>query len=319
MVYRATLIAAIVLVFSASLLAHKRIDDPMRPQVTPFWQCRRIVSMAPSITETLYALGLGDRVVGVTSDCRYPPEVTEKTWIGGCYDPNFEAILALKPDLVILSEEHEQALSAFEKLEVETLVVSHKTIEGVIESFRSIGRVCGKGPEGRRMAYDYENRLGRIHDKTRLLARPRVLLALNRAVGRGYLDDVCIAGADHYLNRIIELAGGENACQEAGDRYPIVSPEGIVCLNPDVIVDLAPKRLLNGSDGQALVADWSELEQVGAVKNGRVVVFDQDHAIVPGSQFIDLVEDLSRAIHPEVKWDGMDENEELGTRNEEPE
>jgi iron complex transport system substrate-binding protein len=319
MVYRATLIAAIVLVFSASLLAHKRIDDPMRPRMMPVWQCRRIVSMAPSITETLYALGLGERVVGVTWDCRYPPEVVDKTRIGGCYDPNFETILALKPDLVILSEEHEQALSAFEKLEIETLVVSHKTIEGVIDSFRTIGRVCGKGAEGRRMAYGYENRLGRIHDRTRLLTRPRVLLALNRVVGRGHLDNVCIAGADNYLNRIIELAGGENACQEAGDRYPIVSPEGIVCLNPEVIVDVTPRRSLKQSGNEALVADWSELKQLGAVRSGRVVVLDEDYAVVPGPRFIGLIEDLARAIHPEVKWDSGEENGEVGTMNEEPE
>src|SRR3990172_5373816 len=209
MVYRATLIAAIVLVFSASLLAHKRIEDPMRPEATPFWQCRRIVSMSPSITETLYALGLGDHVVGGTRYCEYPPEVKDKVQIGGYFDPNFEAILALKPDLVVMLEEHEQSLPGFEKLKLETLVVSHQTIEGIIESFRTIGRVCGKGPEGRRMAYDYENRLGRIHDKTRLLPRPRVLFALDRTFGRGHLVDVYIVGADGYFDRIIELARSE--------------------------------------------------------------------------------------------------------------
>jgi iron complex transport system substrate-binding protein len=317
MIYRVTLIAAIVLVFSASLLAHKRIDDPMRPEVMPFWQCRRIVSMAPSITETLYALGLGDRVVGVTWDCHNPPEIGDKMRIGVCDDPNFETILALRPDLVVLSEEHEQSLTGFEKLSLETLVVSHKTIEGVIESFRTIGRVCGKGPEGRRMAYDYESRLGRLRDKMRLLPRPRVLLALDRAFGHGPLADVCVAGADDYFNRILELAGGENACQEDGVRYPIVSPEGIVWLNPDVIVDLTSKTVLKQSDRQAMLADWNELGQVGAVRDGRVLLFDQDYAVVPGPRFIRLVEDLARAIHPEVMWDNAEENEDVGIKNEE--
>ena len=92
-----TLLAMIFVVFAGSLLAQRRIDEPLRPEFTPLWRCRRIVSMAPSITETLYALGLGDRVVGVSRDCNYPPEVEKlkKTGdVGGYYDPNFEAILA---------------------------------------------------------------------------------------------------------------------------------------------------------------------------------------------------------------------------------
>ncbi len=119
MKYRFTLIALIFLVFVGSLAAQRRIDVPTSPEASPRWQCRRIVSMAPSITETLYALGLGDRVVGVTRDCHYPPEVenVKKTGnVGGYYDPNFEAIVALKPDLVIMLEEQARALPNFEKL-----------------------------------------------------------------------------------------------------------------------------------------------------------------------------------------------------------
>ena len=242
-------------------------------------------------------------MVGVTRYCEYPPEVKDKPRIGGYYDPNFEAILALKPDLVVMLEEHEQSLPGFEKLKLETLVVSHKTIEGIIESFRTIGRVCGKGPEGRRMAYEYENRLRRIHEKTRLLPRPRVLLALDRTFGRGHLADVYIVGADDYFDRIIELAGGQNAYQQRGVRYPVVSPEGILWLNPDVIVDLVPKSVLEQTDRKTIVADWNELAGVEAVKNQRVLVFDQDYDFVPGPRFIRLVEDLARVLHPEVKWE----------------
>lgn len=307
MVHRITLIAAILLAFSASILAHRRLDDPMRPEIMPLWQCRRIVSMAPSITETLYALGLGDRVVGVTRYCEYPPEVKDKPRVGGYYDPNFEAIVALQPDLVVMLEKHEQSLPGLEKLKLETLVVSHKTIEGIIESFRTIGRVCGKGVEGRRMAYDYQNRLRRIRDKTEHLPRPRVLFALDRTMGRGHLADVYVVGADDYFDRIIELAGGENVYRGQGVRYPVVSSEGILWLNPDVIVDLAPKQVLEQTDRQTLVSDWDELGQVEAVKKHRVLVFDQDYASIPGPRFLRLVEDLARVLHPEVDWNGLDD------------
>lgn len=306
MLYRVTLLVAILLVFSASLLAHKRIDDPMQPEVSPFWQCRRIVSMAPSITETLYALGLGDKVVGVTRYCKYPPEAESKTKIGGYYDPNFEAIVALKPDLVVMLEEHEQSLPGFQKLKLETLVVSHQTIDGIIESFRQIGRVCGRGQEGRRMARDYMNRLERIRLMTRDLSRPRVLISLDRTFGRGHLADVYIVGVDDYFDRIIEIAGGQNAYRESGVRYPVVSPEGILRLNPDVIIDLVPPGTAGQLDRKTIAADWKELGDLNAVKNGRVLVFDQDYACVPGPRFIQLAEALARALHPEAAWDETD-------------
>ena len=120
---------------------------------------------------------------------------------------------------------------------------------------------------------------------------------------RGHLADVYVVGADDYFDRIIELAGGQNAYQQRGVRYPVVSSEGILWLNPDVIVDLVPKSVLQETDRKTLVADWDELAGVEAVKNHRVLVFDQDYDFVPGPRFIRLVEDLARMLHPEVKWE----------------
>ena len=142
-----------------------------RVEVMRGWHCRRIVSMAPSITETLFALGLGDRVKGETRDSKYPPAVEQVKKnggdIGGYLDPNFEAILALQPDLVVMLEEQSNWLPAFERLKIETLVVNHQTTDGIIESFRTIGRVCGRGPEGRQMQRDFRSRVDRIRAKTR--------------------------------------------------------------------------------------------------------------------------------------------------------
>ena len=303
MIYRVTLISTIALVFVAGALAHMRLDEPGRPERTPIRQSRRIVSMAPSITETLYALGLGDRVVGVTRFCEYPPEVRTKPRVGGLLDPNYEAVVALKPDLVIILEEHVQALPGFQKLKLDTLVVSHQTIEGVIESFSTIGRVCGKGPEGQRLAEQHENRLRNILAKTESLPRPRVLMSLDRTFGRGHLADVYVAGVDRYFDRMITLAGGQNAYTGSGVRSPVISAEGIVSLNPEVIIDLVHKDTLSQSDSKTIAADWNQLSQVEAVKRGRVWVFDQDYAFVPGPRVFRLVEDLARAIHPEAKWE----------------
>ena len=268
--------------------------------------------MSPSITETLYALGLGDRVVGVGRDCHYPPEVenVKKTGnVGGYYDPNLEVIVALKPDLVIMLEEQALALPNFEKLGLETLAISHQTVTGVIESFGTIGGKCGRGPEGRQMARDLQNRVDRIRRRTRNLPRPRVLFVLDRTFGRGHLSDLYVAADDNYIDTIIDWAGGKNAYSRRGVRYPVVSTEGILGLNPDVIVDLVQQGLVRQFGRQKLLDDWNDVKGVNAVKNGRVLLFDQDYACVPGPRFIRLVEDLARQIHPEVDWSDVRSSE----------
>jgi iron complex transport system substrate-binding protein len=313
MVYRMTLLAAIVLVFAGSMVARKRIDELMRVQATPVWHCRRIVSMAPSITETLYALGLGDRVKGVTRQCMYPPEVEnvkrKNGDIGGYFDPNFEAILALKPDLIVMLKEQSNWLPALERLKLKTLVVSHQTTDGIIESFRTIGRVCGKGAEGRQMERDFKDRVERIRAETQGLPRPRVLFVLGRTYGCGHPAGLFVAADDDYLDKIIQWAGGQNAYQRRGVRYPVLSAEGILWLNPDVIVDLVPPEKLETIGRQAILDDWNGLKGVKAVENHQVLIPDRDYALIPGPRFLQLVEYLARAIHPEVRWDSWDETE----------
>ncbi|MCE5267349.1 MAG: helical backbone metal receptor, partial [Planctomycetaceae bacterium] len=226
--------------FGGSLAAQRWLAEPLRSKQAPT-QARRIVSMAPSITETLYALGLGDRVVGVSRDSRYPPQVESVKRsgdVGGYFDPNFEAILARKPDLVLMLEEQAGSLPAMAKLDLQTLLVCHKSIDGIIDSFGTIGRACGKGAEAERMQRDYRDRLATIHQRTRHLARPRVLIVLDRIYGSGHLADVYIAGHDDYFDKVIGLAGGQNAYRHGGIRYPVLSAEGILRLDPEVIVDL---------------------------------------------------------------------------------
>jgi len=298
MYYRVALISAIAMTFAASLEANRRLDGSAAPAPKASESCRRIVSVAPSITETLYALGLGPRVAGVTRYCAYPPEVRQKPHIGGYYDPNFEAVVALRPDLVVMLDDHERSLPGFRQLGMNTLVVSHRTVEGIVDSFRAIGAACGRTNEGRRLAREYENRLARLRDRTEGRLRPRVLLALDRTFGQGRLADIYVAGVDGYFDRIIHWAGGQNAFSGRGVRNPVVSSEGVAWLNPDVIVDLAPGKLVEQLGREAIAADWNELQRVEAVRHGRVYVIDQDYALVPGPRFIRLVEDLAALLHP---------------------
>jgi iron complex transport system substrate-binding protein len=129
------------------------------------------------------------------------------------------------------------------------------------------------------------------------------------------LADVFVAGVDDYFDTIITLAGGQNVYRERGVRNPVVSSEGILWLNPDVIIDLARETAMKQLDRQTIIADWNELGQVEAVKNHRILVFDQDYDCVPGPRFIRLVEDLARVLHPdESQGERTEGREERGER-----
>ena len=298
--------AIIVLVFAGSYVARRQIERAEAHAPRSLGGATRIVSMAPSITETLYALGLGDRVIGVSRFCRYPAEVNEKPRVGGYHDPNFEAIVALKPDLVVMLEGHEQNQPAFARLGLPTLTVRHTSVEGILESIASIGDASGTEDRAGEIVADIRRRLARIERKTASRPRPRVLFSIDRTLGAGGIEDVYIAGRDGHIDRIIELAGGRNAFDRGAARFPQVSGEGILNMNPEVIVDLVRGLSATKLDRRTVRADWNQLPQVEAVRTGRVYVIDDDYAYVPGPRFILLVEKLARLIHPEVDWSRPD-------------
>ena len=289
---------AIVAAFAGSHWARQRLACEEPPPVPQ--DARRIVSMAPSITETLFALGLGDRVVAVTRYCAYPPEAQEKPKLGGYMDPNFEAMVALRPDLVIALEGVEQHDRAFAKLRLPLVIVCHKSVEGILDSIQTIGRAGGVDQRAERLLAELRGRLERVRRKTEGLARPRVMFSVDRTPGTGHIEDAYIAGADGHIDRVIALAGGQNA-YTGRVRFPVVSSEGILQINPQVIVDMVP-RLVPGQGKARVRADWNELGRVEAVARDRVYVLDDDYVSVPGPRFILFVEKLARLIHPEADW-----------------
>ncbi|MHB1034756.1 MAG: ABC transporter substrate-binding protein [Pirellulales bacterium] len=292
------LAALVVAIFAACGWAKSRLhtsDEPVAGDARP---CRRIISMAPSVTETLFALGLGDRVVGVSQFCDYPPRAKAIAKVGGYFDPNFEAIVSLKPDLVVMLVEHEESQPAFKELGIRTLVICHQNVEGTLASLTTVGRVCGAESAARRIVTDIERRMERIRRRTAGLPAPRVLFVIDRPAGGKTLGDVYVAGSDGFIDRLIVLAGGRNACPAGTVRFPVVSAEGILHMNPDVIIDLVRGVSAAERDKAAIAADWEILPEVNAVKNHRVYVFDDDYAVRPGPRFILLAEKLARALQP---------------------
>jgi iron complex transport system substrate-binding protein len=262
--------------------------------------------MAPSITEVLFALGLGDQVVGVTKYCDYPAEALERETVGGFLDPNFEVILRLQADLVILLPVHGTTKIRIEELGIQTLEADHRTLDGILASIEEIGETCGAGQAAAELLSGIEERTARIARATEGLSRPTVLLSSARDLGSGQVAQVFAAGKNQWYDDIIAMAGGSNAFTEEGIQFPALSPEGLIRLDPDVVMELAPDLEREGYTAGQLIAEWDALRVMQAVANRRVHVLSGGYVTIPGPRFMLIVEDLARILHPGIDLESHD-------------
>ncbi len=261
---------------------------------------RRIVSLAPSVTEFLFALGAGERVVGVTRYCRYPAAARDLPKVGGLYDPNWEALLGLEPDLVALLPAHAAQRERLEKLGIPTVVVDHRRLADIAAAARKLGEVCGQVERGKELASRLEARLADVRARTRGLARPRVLVSIGRSFGSSPLGEVYAAGPDTLYDQVLHTVGARNAVQAAAGPYPVVGMEGLAGMDLDAVVDLASHLAQAGRSTEELAADWASVPGLGPGSGVPVHVFTDQYAAVPGPRFVWFVEDLARRLHPEA-------------------
>jgi iron complex transport system substrate-binding protein len=254
---------------------------------------KRIISLAPSITETLFALGFGDRVIGVTTYCTYPSQTKSIKKVGGYSDANLEKIIALHPDLVVLSREHEKQRIYLNRFGVSTLEVDNSTCAAVCSSFALIGRNCG-------VTHTSDSLIRLFHEQLTQSTRVqtvglKVLFCVGRdSPGAGRIKSIYAAGRGSYYNDLIESAGGTNAFSDSAPAYPRLSPEGILTLAPDIVIDVAPA--MGNYNCSLLVADWNSMNRVPAIKKKRVYCMAKDYATVPGPRMLLLLGDLRRII-----------------------
>jgi iron complex transport system substrate-binding protein len=264
--------------------------------------CQRIVSLSPSTTETLFALGLGGRIVGVTRFCNYPPEASKLRRVGGYLDPNYEAIASLEPDLVILLPEQAGVRRFLDELLLRHVTVNNKRVTDILGAIETIGSICGESAAARSLVDSIAERIEFIHRRAADLPRPRVLVAVDRAVETGTLREVYIAGRSTHYDELLRIAGGVNAYREKAVDYPMLTAEGIIHCNPEIIVDIRPRIGAVPTPVAEAVHEWRTVSMVEAVTQGRVHVLTGDYAVVPGPRFIILLEELARIIHPELDW-----------------
>jgi iron complex transport system substrate-binding protein len=280
---------ALLLMIGASLTGHAAA-----PQ--------RIVSTAPSITELLYALGLGDRVAGVTRFCRYPPEAQQKPKIGDYVNPNLEAIAALKPDLVIVQTNPVRLAERLRKLHLNVLEIDQQSIDGIYDSIRKVGDATGAEAQAAQLIASIRNGLASIRAQAERSKPMPMMLVVGRTPGR--LDGLIVAGETSYLNEVIKIAGGENVFHDAHAAYPQVSLEEVLARNPRVIVDMGDmgdNMTVTDRQRREMIALWQRVPSLSAVREQRVFPIAIDGFLVPGPRVVNAARTLLGLLHPESK------------------
>jgi iron complex transport system substrate-binding protein len=262
-------------------------------------QPRRIVSTSPSVTETLFALGLGDRVVAVSQHCHYPPEVTKLPKIGSFARPNVEAIVGLRPDLVVLQANVPESVAGqLARMKVPVVQVEHGDLEKMFAGIRALAGRCGVSDRGAKLESEIRGRLAGIRARTASLPRRSLVFIVGRTPGS--LADLIAVGKGSYLNELITIAGGVNALAGYALPYPKLSLESMLGLNPDVLVDMGDMAETTGvteAHKQEVVALWRR----HASLKSRVYAVASDIFVVPGPRVVEAAEAFESMLHPEAK------------------
>jgi iron complex transport system substrate-binding protein len=262
---------------------------------------QRVVSTAPVITEILYALGAGDRVVGVTTYCHYPAEVKQKPKIGTYVKPHMEAILAQRPDLVILIQNPGPTERLLRDAKLNVLLVREGTLENAYANVRTIAGALGIAPRGEALVR--EMRAGLKEVRAKVAGRPKRSLMFVIGRSPGQLSGMMAVGQRSFLNELFETAGGENVFGGAGLTYPRVTLEEVMARNPEVILDRGDMGQTEGvtaAQKQAVVALYAQHKVLRAVERRAVHAIAADVFMVAGPRVAEAAREIARLLHPEA-------------------
>ena len=280
--------------------------------VTAWASPKRIISMTPVGTEILFALGQGDNIIGVTNFCDYPPEANKKPKMGDFAALNFESLMAMKTDLLLLQDMHMQFTPQLDRLKIPYIVMNQNTIDEICDSITRLGKICSAQDKAQKLVSGILADVKMVTSKVKGLDKPKVLLCVSRELSEKQINTFYVAGNNNFYGEMIALAGGENAVTEKKISYPQVSLEGLMTINPNVIIDLVGDKTFYHSKDKIdvdtifnekyLKGQWQRSAKVDAVNKGRIYIMQGTVYLRPGARSGMILKAFAKAIHPEVEW-----------------
>ncbi|HDP70061.1 MAG TPA: cobalamin-binding protein [Actinobacteria bacterium] len=268
-----------------------KITDDAQREVEVKEKPEKIVSLAPSNTEILFALGLGDKVVGVTDFCDYPEEAKSKDKVGGFSEPNIEKIIELEPDLILGTGMHQKLINQFEDVGLTVFILDPKGIDGVIESIGTVGKLTGETGASRKLMDEMKEKIENVKGKVANLSDDKKPLVYYEVCN----DPISTVGPGALMFDIVEMSGGTNIAADTKEKYPQLSLETLIEKDPQIII------ASEGSMGDpGKVKERKGWESMSAVKDGKVYIIDENKVVRPGPRIVDGLVDAAKIIHPEL-------------------
>ena len=292
--------AAAVVCALAALAAggcQKEAPAPAPPPASGAAAPLRILSLAPNLTEILFAMGLGDRVVGRSTYCAYPPEAAALPAVGDTLQLNLERVVALKPTVAFLITRRDDVPRRLEAVGVRAVALRSDHMSEMLQSVATIGRETGHEADAQMLLDHIQVGLMRVRARVKGLPRPKVLFAFPMTIGS---PQMMVAGRGTFVDELLDVAGAANAYPKTAD-WPTLSPQAVIGLGPEVVIvnataeDAAPDRL------EAVRRAWANWASVPAVKAGRVHVLTETFLTIPGPRVVQAAAVLAEAIHPELR------------------
>ena len=260
-----------------------------------------IITMAPHLTETVFALGQGRRVIARGSYDDWPPPARRLPSVGGYIDPNFEQITMLSPELLILPGEHAEVTQYAELQQLPVLNVNMDSFATIDTGIETIGIALGCEKEADRLRARIKSEQAALRSALNDVQRVSAFIITSRQAHD--LNTLHTVGATSFVSELVELAGADNIYSDTPKNYLEASKETLVMRAPDVIIEFHAGRSLTDRQRQAYRNDWNALSMVPAVKNGRVYLIVDSHGTRPGPRIVNIALRVAQHLHPQAVVD----------------
>jgi iron complex transport system substrate-binding protein len=254
---------------------------------------QRIISLIPSVTEMLFAIGAGPRVVGVGSFDRFPPEALTRIKVGGLIDPDIERIISLKPDLVVVYATQTDLRTQMSRAHIPIYLYQHSGLSDITVTIRSLGKTIGSEAASEELASQIEREFAAIRGRVAGKPRPRTLLVFGR--DSETLRGIYASGGIGFLHDMLDLAGGTNVFADVKRQSIQATSEVILARGPEVILEIG---LDTASARNRNLRAWDAIESVPAVRTHRIYQIRGDEMMNPGPRVAQAVRRMAEALHP---------------------
>jgi iron complex transport system substrate-binding protein len=286
---------AAALALLCSLAYVGRADLEARRREVRSFAPKRIVSVVPAVTEMLFAIGAGHEVVGVGSYDHFPAEADKLPKVGALLDPDFEKILSLRPDLVVVYDSQADFIARLQRASIPIFHYQHAGLADITQTIRSLGEATGRAREAEGVASGIERDLAAIRARVSSLPKVNTLLVFGREPGS--LRGIYVSGGVGFLHDLLVLAGGVDAFDDVKKQSVVITSEQVLARAPAAIIELYDQATTDANLA-AERAVWKQLPSVPAVRNNRIHQLRGDFLTVPGPRIVQAAKLIAEALHP---------------------